>query len=86
MADPHLFCLRFVKSRDLKVVAVTSLFLGGFVGRALVGKTGSANTFFIGSGFRVMIAMLWLGVTGVKSSQTVEKGGKLDAGRGEDKV
>ncbi|KAF8524480.1 hypothetical protein JB92DRAFT_2806579 [Gautieria morchelliformis] len=62
MADPKLFCLRYVKSRDLKVVAVTALFLGGFTGRALVDKVGSSTTFLIGTVFRILIALLWLGV------------------------
>ena len=66
MADPKLFCLRYVKTRDLKVVAVGSLFLGGFVGRALLDKVGSSTTFLIGTGFRVLIALSWLGVAGRK--------------------
>ena len=90
MADPHFFRMRFVKSRDLKVVAVVSLFLGGFTGRALLDKVGAASTFFIGAGFRALIAMVWLGVAGVKPVQTVKQGENLEkskeAGRGDDKV
>jgi hypothetical protein len=66
MADPDLFKLRFVKSRDMKVVAVVALFLGGFVGRAILDKLGSAPTFLIGAGFRVLIAAWWLIVRGEK--------------------
>lgn len=73
MADPHLFCIRYVKTRDLKIVAVASLFLGGFVGRALLGKVGSPATFLIGTGFRVLIALLWLGVAGTKPIDKLEK-------------
>jgi hypothetical protein len=79
MADPKLFCLRYVKSRDLKIVAVSALFLGGFMGRALVDKVGSFTTFFIGAGFRILIALLWLGVPAKVipgKSASVEKKGE----------
>ncbi|KAF8579645.1 hypothetical protein K439DRAFT_1637732 [Ramaria rubella] len=67
MADPLLFRARFIKTRDLKVIAVAALFLGGFVGRALLDKIGSAGTFGIGTGFRVLIALMWLRVPGKTS-------------------
>jgi Protein of unknown function (DUF1275) len=39
MADPKLFQLRkHVISRDHKFIAVVALFIGGFVGRAILGK------------------------------------------------
>jgi len=82
--------MRYVKTRDLKVVAVTSLFVGGFMGRTLVDKVGSANTFFIGTGFRILIALLWLGVAGVKPTQTVEMEKTIevpeDTGKGDNRV
>jgi hypothetical protein len=61
MSDPRLFKLREkVVSRDHKVIAAVSLFLGGFVGRALLGKIGAAGTLGIAVGFRVLIAISWI--------------------------
>ncbi|KAF8524478.1 hypothetical protein JB92DRAFT_2881220 [Gautieria morchelliformis] len=64
VADPELFKLRLVKSRDFKVLAVLALFLGGFIGRALLDKIGAAPTFLIGAGLRLLIAAWWLIVRG----------------------
>ena len=44
MAEPQLFYLRYVKTRDLKVVAVSTLFLGGLIGRVLLNILGSSTT------------------------------------------
>jgi hypothetical protein len=76
MADPQLFCIRFVKTRDLKIVAVSSLFVGGFVGRALLDKVGSSTTFLIGTGIRVLIALAWLGVAGMNPAETTKRKSK----------
>lgn len=90
MADPELFKLRFVKTRDLKVVAVLALFVGGFLGRTFLEKIGSANTFFIGTGLRMLIAMWWLWVQGEKcvrekkEEDNVEKG--TEKGKGKAKL
>lgn len=77
MADPALFTAKLVRSRDLKVLAVSALFLGGFVGRALLDKIGDAGTFGIGTGFRVIIAFMWIWtpakVKAVKASEKTEK-------------
>ncbi|KAF9457815.1 hypothetical protein BDZ94DRAFT_1272156 [Collybia nuda] len=65
MSDPRLFKLREkVASRDHKVLAAVSLFLGGFIGRALLGKVGAASTLGIAVGFRVLIAISWIFVGG----------------------
>lgn len=65
MADPRLFQFRhLVKSRDHKLIAACSLFVGGFTARALVGKIGSAGALGVGTGFRVLIALAWLFVPG----------------------
>ncbi|TDL19566.1 hypothetical protein BD410DRAFT_791947 [Rickenella mellea] len=62
MADPQLFTRGYLISRDHKLLAIFSLFLGGFVGRALLDQVGSAGAFGIGTGFRVLIAISWLWV------------------------
>ena len=61
MADPRLFQLnRWIISRDHKVIAIFSLFLGGFVGRALIDQIGAAGTLGVGCGIRTLIAIWWL--------------------------
>ena len=42
--------------------AVFALFVGGFVGRALIDQIGDAGTFGVGTGIRFLIALSWLGV------------------------
>lgn len=60
MADPNLFRLHLVKSRDMKFIAVGVLFLGGLVGRLILDSIGFTAAFVIGSALRVLIALLWL--------------------------
>ncbi|KAG2129650.1 uncharacterized protein EDB93DRAFT_1182093 [Suillus bovinus] len=61
MADPQLFDIRrIVISRDHKIVAIGSLFLGGFIGRVLIDSIGSAATLGIGTGIRLIISIWWL--------------------------
>ncbi|KAG6857240.1 hypothetical protein H0H87_007659 [Tephrocybe sp. NHM501043] len=65
VSDPRLFKLRQkVVSRDHKLFAAVALFAGSFVGRALLGKIGSAGTLGIGVGFRLLIAMSWIFIGG----------------------
>ena len=65
MADPKLFTLnRRVISRDHKLIAIGVLFLGGFVGRALLDAIGAAGALGIGAGLRALIALWWLFVPG----------------------
>jgi len=60
MAEPSLFHIRrLVKSRDHKAMAIVFLFLGGFIGRALLDQIGSAGTLAIGTGIRFIIAAWW---------------------------
>jgi len=74
MADPKLFKLnRYIISRDHKVIAIFALFLGGFVGRALIDQIGSAGTLGIGTGIRVVIAVWWLFVPGKTSGGHTKK-------------
>ncbi|KAG2129651.1 uncharacterized protein EDB93DRAFT_113355 [Suillus bovinus] len=61
MADPRLFDIRrIVISRNHKIVAIGSLFLGGFIGRVLIDSIGSAATLGIGTGIRLIISIWWL--------------------------
>ncbi|GLB42938.1 putative protein of unknown function (DUF1275) [Lyophyllum shimeji] len=65
MSDPRLFKLREkVASRDHKVLGAVALFLGGFMGRALVGKIGSAATLGVAVGIRILIAISWIFIGG----------------------
>jgi hypothetical protein len=61
MADPKLFDIRrMIISRDHKIMAIGSLFIGGFAGRALLDRIGSAGTLGIGTGIRLVISAWWL--------------------------
>jgi hypothetical protein len=60
MADPKLFSPHAVVTRDHKLIAAASLFVGGFIGRALVDQIGAAGTLGIGTGIRVIIALGWI--------------------------
>jgi len=60
MADPKLFSRGPVITRDHKLIAAASVFLGGFLGRALVDQIGAAGTLGIGTGIRMIIAVGWL--------------------------
>lgn len=61
MADPKLFDIRrMVISRDHKIMAIGSLFFGGFIGRALIDTIGSAATLGIGVGIRLIVSVWWL--------------------------
>lgn len=61
MADPKLFDIRrIVISRDHKILAIVSLFLGGFIGRVLIDIVGSAGTLGIGAGIRLLISVWWV--------------------------
>ncbi|KAG2043936.1 hypothetical protein BDR03DRAFT_851064 [Suillus americanus] len=65
MADPQLFNIRrLVISRDHKILAISSLFLGGFLGRALLDTIGSAGTLGVGTGLRFIVSIWWLFVPG----------------------
>jgi len=70
MSDPRLFKLRQkVASRDHKTLAAVALFIGGFCGRALLGKIGAASTLGIGVGFRILVAVSWVFVRGKPINQ-----------------
>ncbi|KAI5118466.1 hypothetical protein M0805_003727 [Coniferiporia weirii] len=69
MADPKLFRRHFVITRDHKFLAVLALFLGGFVGRAILDQIGSAGAFGVGTGIRFLIALGWLFVPAKKDQK-----------------
>ena len=67
MSDPKLFQFnRRVITRDHKFIAVFALFLGGFVGRALIDQIGSAGTLGVGAGIKTLIAVSWLWIPGLQ--------------------
>lgn len=66
MTDPHLFRRRYSPSRDHKIMAIATLFLGGFVGRCLIDRLGSAGTLGVGTGLRFLVALSWYWVPGKK--------------------
>ncbi|KAG6910734.1 hypothetical protein DXG01_008266 [Tephrocybe rancida] len=69
VSDPRLFKLRQkVVSRDHKLLAAVALFLGAFIGRALLGKIGAAGTLGIAVGFRILIAISWIFIAGKPTS------------------
>jgi len=61
MSDPRLFKLRQrVMTRDHRLIAAVSLFLGAFVGRSILGQIGTAGTLGVGVGFRFLITLSWV--------------------------
>ncbi|CAA7268311.1 unnamed protein product [Cyclocybe aegerita] len=61
MCDPKLFRIRqYVVTRDHRLIAAFSLFLGAFIGRAILFELGSAATMGIGVGLRMIITFSWL--------------------------
>ena len=63
--DPSLFNLKHsVKTRDHRLIAAGSLFLGAFIGRAILGKAGSPVALGVGVGLRVIVSLGWLLVPG----------------------
>jgi len=60
-SDPGLFKFRQrVMSRDHRLIAAVSLFLGAFVSRSILGQIGTAATMGVGTGFRVLITLSWI--------------------------
>ena len=60
VTDPDLFnFMHKVKTRDHKLIAATALFLGAFIGRAILGAVGSPAALGVGCGLRVLVSMAW---------------------------
>jgi hypothetical protein len=64
MTDPNFFKRRYAPSRDHKIMAIATLFFGGFCGRCMIDKIGSAGTLGVGTGIRFLIALSWYLVPG----------------------
>jgi hypothetical protein len=61
IADAKLFSLRkVVASRDHKILAIFALFLGAFLGRAIIAVIGSAGALGVATGIRFLLAFAWL--------------------------
>lgn len=59
--DPGLFQIRKrVLTRDHRLIAAFALFLGAFVGRAILGKLGTAGALGVAVGFRVLMSLQWI--------------------------
>ncbi|KAF9255571.1 hypothetical protein L218DRAFT_1081783 [Marasmius fiardii PR-910] len=73
MTDPSLFNLRQkVITRDHKLIAAGSLFIGGFASRAILAKIGPGGALGVAVGFRILITFAWLFVP-AKPQKTSEK-------------
>jgi hypothetical protein len=64
-ADPKLFAMRRIRSRDHKLVAASSIFLGAFIGCAIVGQIGAAGALGVGAAIRVLIMLGWMFVPAI---------------------
>ncbi|KAI6142726.1 hypothetical protein BKA82DRAFT_4190120 [Pisolithus tinctorius] len=61
VTEPQLFHFRrLVKARDHKVIAILFLFIGGFTGRVVLDKIGSAGALGVGAGIRFFVTLSWL--------------------------
>jgi hypothetical protein len=61
VADPKLFNVRGrVISRDHKALAIFALFIGAFLGRAILAEIGSAGALGIATAIRVLLAFGWI--------------------------
>ena len=74
LTDPSLFNVRKkVTARDHKIIALISLFIGAFVGRAILAEVGPSVTLAIAVGFRCLIALSWFFVPAKKASRSEKK-------------
>ncbi|KAJ7756223.1 hypothetical protein B0H16DRAFT_1674768 [Mycena metata] len=65
VTDPRLFKLgERVKTRDHKLIAALSLFLGAFTSRAILAQIGAPCALGIGAGVRALIALSWIVIPG----------------------
>jgi len=75
VADPKLLSLRQgIISRDHKVLAILGLFLGAFLGRAILAEIGSAGALGVATGIRVLLAFGWLFVPSKNSRIGLQSG------------
>lgn len=76
VADPKLFIFKAVASRDHRILAIFALFLGAFLGRAILAEIGSAGALGVATGIRVLLAFGWLLVPS-KNAGTVSRAGTV---------
>lgn len=61
VTDPGLFQIRKrVMSRDHRLIAAVSLFIGAFVGRAILARLGTASALGVGVGIRILMTFQWI--------------------------
>lgn len=60
-------------TRDHRLIAAGALFIGAFVGRAILGKLGTAGALGVAVGFRVLMVLQWVFVPDVKEVRRVKK-------------
>ncbi|KAI9432971.1 hypothetical protein H4582DRAFT_1990355 [Lactarius indigo] len=70
MADPKLFVLRPVTTRDHKILGIAALFVGGFCSRAILQAIGSPASLGIAAGLRVLVALSWFFVPAKRTTAT----------------
>ena len=64
-ADPKLFERRRIRSRDHRLIAASCIFLGAFLGCALINQIGAAGALGVGTGIRFLIAVAWMMVPAI---------------------
>jgi hypothetical protein len=65
-----LFKPRRVISRDRKLIGAFCIFLGGFIGRALVGQIGAGGALGVGAGIRLLVCLGWIFVPSKTSKKS----------------
>ncbi|KAK7457854.1 hypothetical protein VKT23_010199 [Stygiomarasmius scandens] len=60
ITDPKLFMHKRVKTRDHKLIAAGSLFLGAFVSRAILAQAGARGALGVATGIRLLVSLSWL--------------------------
>ncbi|THU86587.1 hypothetical protein K435DRAFT_822080 [Dendrothele bispora CBS 962.96] len=58
--DPKLFVHERVKTRDHKLIAALSFFVGAFVSRAMLAEIGASGALGVATGVRVLVSLSWL--------------------------
>ncbi|KAK7446642.1 hypothetical protein VKT23_014336 [Stygiomarasmius scandens] len=60
VTDPNLFKRKRVKTRDHKLIAASSLFIGAFFSRALLAQVGAGGALGLATGSRLLLTFSWL--------------------------
>ena len=59
VTDPKILQRKHT-ARNRKIMAIFSVFFGGFMARAIMQRVGAAGTLGVATGIRVLIAAGWL--------------------------